>query len=108
MGLLIAANAGYNPGAAIGLWKRMKQNEIQPPEWLSTHPYPETRITNLQNWMPEAMKLYKQTISSCFWIQPSLFSLNSIKPLILKIIIFSSFEVTYSLIELFLIKNAKP
>lgn len=62
MGLLIAANAGYNPGAALGVWERMKQEGQQSPEWLSTHPYPETRITNLQSWMPEAMKLYQNTI----------------------------------------------
>ena len=30
-----------------------------PPEWLSTHPSPETRIADLQNWMAEAKGYYK-------------------------------------------------
>jgi len=29
------------------------------PEYLSTHPNPETRITQLQSWMPQAIQ-YQQ------------------------------------------------
>ena len=29
-----------------------------PPEFMSTHPSNETRISNLQKWMPEALKYY--------------------------------------------------
>jgi predicted Zn-dependent protease len=30
-----------------------------PPEFLSTHPSNETRINDLENFMPEALKHYK-------------------------------------------------
>jgi len=31
----------------------------RPPEFLSTHPAPETRIRELQSFIPEAMKHYR-------------------------------------------------
>jgi len=31
----------------------------RPPEFLSTHPHPETRVQQLNDWMPEALKYYK-------------------------------------------------
>jgi Zn-dependent protease with chaperone function len=31
----------------------------KPPEFLSTHPSDETRIKNLNAWMPEAMGYYE-------------------------------------------------
>jgi predicted Zn-dependent protease len=33
-------------------------NGQKPPQFLSTHPSDETRIANLNKWMPEAMKYY--------------------------------------------------
>ena len=30
-----------------------------PPEFLSTHPSHDTRIQDLQGWMPEALKAYE-------------------------------------------------
>ncbi|MBX3164859.1 MAG: M48 family metallopeptidase [Bacteroidetes bacterium] len=60
MGLIFAAMAGYNPEAAITFWQRMANSGGQkPPEILSTHPSDETRIKNLQAFMPTAMKYYK-------------------------------------------------
>jgi predicted Zn-dependent protease len=32
-----------------------------PPVFLSTHPHPDTRIKQLNQWMPEAVKIYQQT-----------------------------------------------
>jgi len=32
----------------------------KPPEFLSTHPSDETRISALKGWIPEAMKYYKK------------------------------------------------
>jgi predicted Zn-dependent protease len=59
LGLIFMAMAGYNPQAAIGFWQRMAQSGGQkPPEFLSTHPSDQTRISNLQAFMPEAMKYY--------------------------------------------------
>jgi predicted Zn-dependent protease len=60
VGLLLAANAGYDPREAVGIWQRMAQaSEGQPMEFLSTHPGHETRISDLQSWMPEAMAIYQ-------------------------------------------------
>lgn len=60
-GLIWTAMAGYNPQEAIALWERMeKASQGQsPPEFLSTHPSEGKRITQLQKFMPEAMKYYK-------------------------------------------------
>ncbi|RMH08347.1 MAG: M48 family peptidase [Nitrospirae bacterium] len=61
VGLLLAAQAGYDPREAIRLWQRMAAaSEGQPPEFLSTHPSHETRIQNLQRWMPEALAIYNR------------------------------------------------
>ena len=60
VGLLLAAQAGYDPHEAVHVWERMEQlSKGQPPEFLSTHPGHETRIKHLQEWMPEAMKVYR-------------------------------------------------
>jgi predicted Zn-dependent protease len=61
-GLNYAALAGYNPQEAIPLWQRMEaaaQNSSRPPEFISTHPSEGNRIKRLQEYMPEALKLYK-------------------------------------------------
>ncbi|MBC8371692.1 MAG: M48 family metallopeptidase [Planctomycetes bacterium] len=62
IGLMLAANAGYNPEAAIGLWQRMGASGEEPPEWLSTHPNSSTRIEDLLSWMPKAMTLYREAL----------------------------------------------
>ena len=60
LGLIFMAMAGYDPSEAIEFWKRMSAIGGQkPPEFLSTHPADETRIRNLQAFLPEAMKYYK-------------------------------------------------
>ena len=60
LGLIFMAMAGYNPNAAPEFWKRMSANKKgeSPPEIISTHPSDETRINNLNSWIPEAMKYY--------------------------------------------------
>lgn len=59
IGLLIMAEAGYDPREAPKLWERMSQlGGEKPPEFLSTHPSNETRIQQLNDWMDEALKLY--------------------------------------------------
>lgn len=60
MGLIFAAMAGYNPEVAITFWQRMASSGgSKPPELLSTHPSDETRIKNLQDFMPKAKAYYK-------------------------------------------------
>ncbi len=62
IGLLLAAQAGYDPQEAVRVWERMEQaGGGQPPEFLSTHPSHGTRIEQLQEWMPEALSSYAQT-----------------------------------------------
>lgn len=61
MGLVFMAMAGYDPQGAPKFWERMSANGGQkPPEFLSTHPSDETRIKDLQEFMPEALKYYKK------------------------------------------------
>jgi predicted Zn-dependent protease len=58
-GLIYAAMAGYDPREAIPFWQRMSEaGGGSPPEFLSTHPSDETRMKNLQKFMPEALKYY--------------------------------------------------
>lgn len=58
-GLIFAAMAGYDPREAVPFWERMAQSGGgAPPEFLSTHPSNQSRIRNIERFMPEAMKYY--------------------------------------------------
>jgi predicted Zn-dependent protease len=60
IGLILMAKAGYDPRGAIALWQRMNaKGGSRPPEFLSTHPAPESRIRDIESQIPEAMKYYK-------------------------------------------------
>jgi predicted Zn-dependent protease len=61
LGMIFAAMAGYDPQKAIGFWERMAgKGGTKPPEFLSTHPSDATRIQSIKEFMPTAMKYYKQ------------------------------------------------
>lgn len=62
IGLIFMAMAGYDPREAPKFWERMEANAggQRPPEFLSTHPNPDTRISDLKAKMPEALKYYKK------------------------------------------------
>ena len=65
MGLIFAAMAGYNPEAAVTFWQRMAQSsKNNTPAFFSDHPSDETRIANIQKWLPEAQKYYKPVQTS--------------------------------------------
>jgi predicted Zn-dependent protease len=66
IGLLLAADAGYDPHEALHVWERMERmSQGQPPQFLSTHPSHGTRITQMEKWMPEAMTHYHpQSVAS--------------------------------------------
>ncbi|WP_295471469.1 M48 family metallopeptidase [uncultured Pseudomonas sp.] len=65
LGLELAARAGYNPNAAITLWKKMSaQSEGSPPEFMSTHPASDSRIASLQAAIPKVMPLYEKAKKS--------------------------------------------
>lgn len=60
LGLIFMAIAGYNPNEALDFWQRMAvatQGQA-PPEFLSDHPSNQTRINEIKNEIPEAMKYY--------------------------------------------------
>ncbi|MEI8015113.1 MAG: M48 family metallopeptidase [Nitrospira sp.] len=61
IGILLAADAGYDPRESVHLWERMEQMSggKGPAEFLSTHPGHETRVEQLKKWMPEAMAIYQ-------------------------------------------------
>ena len=61
IGILLAADAGYDPRESVLLWERMGQlsRGTSPSEFLSTHPNHETRIIQLKKWMPEAMAIFQ-------------------------------------------------
>ncbi len=62
MGLIFMAMAGYDPSEAPKFWERMSalSGGQAPPEFLSTHPSHDTRISDLNGWIPEAMEHYKK------------------------------------------------
>ena len=62
LGLVFMAMAGYNPEEAISFWQRMaaQKTGAKPLEFLSTHPADQTRIQNLKDLLPDAMKYYKK------------------------------------------------
>ncbi|RLA02942.1 MAG: M48 family peptidase [Gammaproteobacteria bacterium] len=61
IGIEIAAKAGYNPNAAVSLWKKMAEVSGEgPPQFLSTHPAPANRSSALAALIPEMMPYYEQ------------------------------------------------
>jgi predicted Zn-dependent protease len=62
VGLDIAARAGYDPRAAVTVWKKMGIiNKSAPPVWFSTHPPGKDRIAEITSHLPEVMPLYAAT-----------------------------------------------
>ncbi len=62
IGLIFMSMAGYDPQQAPIFWERMSalSGGQKPPEFLSTHPADQTRINDLNGWMPEALGYYKK------------------------------------------------
>jgi predicted Zn-dependent protease len=61
IGVELAARAGYDPRAAVNVWEKMaRAADGQPPEILSTHPAPATRIADLRVYAARVMPLYEQ------------------------------------------------
>ncbi|WP_432670991.1 M48 family metallopeptidase [Flavobacterium sp. SM2513] len=58
IGLTLMAIAGYNPEESVAFWGRMSANSGggAPPEFMSTHPSDQTRMSNLQRLIPQAKK----------------------------------------------------
>jgi predicted Zn-dependent protease len=60
IGLVLAAQAGYDPQVAVGVWERMaKWSGQRPSDFLSTHPEPERRIVNINKHLPQAIAEFR-------------------------------------------------
>ncbi|SNR16110.1 M48 family metallopeptidase [Tenacibaculum jejuense] len=62
LGLVFMIMAGYKGEEAVNVWFRMSENAKKtgskaPPEFLSTHPHNQTRITDLRAYLPTAKQL---------------------------------------------------
>lgn len=61
IGMSLATKAGYDPEAAVTLWQKMGDlNDKRPPEFLSTHPAPDSRQAVL-NRMVQPMRALNPT-----------------------------------------------
>lgn len=61
IGVELAARGGYDPRAAVSLWEKMqRQGGGSPPQFLSTHPAAENRISDLRGYAARVMPLYEQ------------------------------------------------
>jgi len=60
IGIELAAKAGYDPEAAVTLWRKMnKLPGGKPPQFLSTHPNPENREKTLAGLVPKMEPYYE-------------------------------------------------
>lgn len=61
IGLIMMASAGFDPRAAVDLWRRMDaQNPAAPPEILSTHPSSASRVLDLSQLLAEAVPVFER------------------------------------------------
>lgn len=62
IGLMLMAEAGYDPREAVKLWQNFEAlGGERPPEFLSTHPAEGTRIERLRALMPKALEVYERS-----------------------------------------------
>ncbi len=61
VGQQLMARAGFDPRAAVNLWQNMiAAGGGRPPQWLSTHPDPQSRIGELRNRATGLVPTYEQ------------------------------------------------
>lgn len=63
VGQRLMAQAGFDPRQAVDLWQNMltASGGNRPPEWLSTHPDPKSRIGELRKRADGLMPIYEQS-----------------------------------------------
>jgi predicted Zn-dependent protease len=65
VGQRLMAQAGFDPRAAVNLWQNMiAANGSRPPEWLSTHPDPQSRLKEMSTRAAGLMPAYQQARAS--------------------------------------------
>lgn len=63
-GLELMARAGFDPRGSVGLWKNMtRRGQPEPPEFLSTHPSGDDRISDLISHLASSLALFNQAAS---------------------------------------------
>ena len=61
LGLVMAAQAGYDPRKGVTLWEKMTSTSRgAPPQMLSTHPAGPTRIRDIQDKLPGVLPLFER------------------------------------------------
>ncbi|MHB8949903.1 MAG: M48 family metallopeptidase [Rhodoferax sp.] len=61
VGMELAARAGFDPRAGVTLWQKMAAaSRGAPPQWLSTHPSGNTRISDIERNLPKVTPLYER------------------------------------------------
>lgn len=61
VGQRLMAQAGFDPRQAVDLWQNMMAaSPSRPPEWLSTHPDPRSRIGEMRKQAEALMPVYEQ------------------------------------------------
>ncbi len=62
IGIVLASEACYDPRSAKVVFSRMKEDgdkkSVTPPEFISTHPGYDTRLSYFDKWMPDALERY--------------------------------------------------
>jgi predicted Zn-dependent protease len=62
IGIDLMAKAGFRPEESVRLWQKMAASgQSRPPELLSTHPSPGSRIQDLRNRLPKAQAIYQRS-----------------------------------------------
>ncbi|MDY0013049.1 MAG: M48 family metallopeptidase [Rhodocyclaceae bacterium] len=61
VGLDLAARAGFDPRAAVTLWRKMgAASKGAPPQWLSTHPAGRNRIAEIERQLPQVLPVFEE------------------------------------------------
>lgn len=64
IGVLLMARAGFDPEQSIALWENMSADGgPRPPEFLSTHPSPSSRMADLGAMMDQAKEIRSQALA---------------------------------------------
>ena len=65
VGQRLMAQAGFDPRQSVTLWQNMiAASGSRPPQWLSTHPDPQSRIRELQMRAADLVPVYEQARAS--------------------------------------------
>ena len=65
VGMSYMAKAGYNPATVLDIWRDMgKDDNSRGSNWLSTHPNPQDRMTELARNLSPALKAYNDALDA--------------------------------------------